>query len=77
MSGRSTIQIETEAARMLIEWEFLFASEVQNVAKRLADAGGHPELITVADFRNAAIVSLQKLAQAIESSPPDGKQKVA
>ncbi len=70
--------IDVEAAKELIQWKSLFATEVCERAKRLAAQSGHPDCVTLSHYRMAAKMALQVLSDAIQGErQSDGEQEAA
>jgi hypothetical protein len=70
--------IDVEAAKPLVEWKSLFATEVCQRAKRLAAQSGQPNSITLSHDRMAAKMALQVLSDAIHGEQQsDGEQEAA
>ena len=78
MNISKQIMIDVEAAKALIRWKSLFADEVSEGAKRLARQSTHPNSATLAHYRQAALIALQALSDAIlAEEEPDGQQEAA
>jgi hypothetical protein len=78
MNANRQVRIEIEAAKALTLWKAQFDEEVCQRAKILAAQTAHPELVTLAQFRQAAQAAIQSLSAAIHSEvTPDGQQEAA
>ncbi|MBL8892943.1 MAG: hypothetical protein JNL67_23400 [Planctomycetaceae bacterium] len=78
MDENVTFRIETGAARALADWKAFFAEKVALEARGLARCSTPPGLITLAHYRQAAVLAAQALAievQRTESS--DDRRKAA
>jgi hypothetical protein len=65
MNADGRVKIDVEAARALVEWKALFASEVCEGAKRLAAQSSEPNSVTLSHYRAAASIALQSLSAEI------------
>jgi len=78
MNASKQVRIDVEAAKALAKWKSLFAAEVCERAKRLAAQSGHPDSVTLSDYRGAAKLALQSLSVAIHGEHrPDGQNEAA
>jgi hypothetical protein len=78
MVANPQVRIEIEAAKALAQWKRQFAEEVARQAKRLAMESGPPNLVTLANYRQAAGLAVQSLARAIQSEiNANGKSEAA
>ncbi len=78
MNASKPVRIDVEAAKTLAGWKSLFAESVCEGAKRLAAQSGHPNSVTLPDYRQAARIALQSLSDAILAEEgPDGRQQAA
>ena len=78
MSQKSGLRIDVEAAKLLVRWKSLFADEVAAHARRLAVESGHPERVTLLQYREAAQIAVRSLSVAIvDGGAPSGDQKAA
>ena len=60
------MQVESSAVKELSEWEAFFSSQTIQRAKELAEKSG-ADKITVSHFRQAALVTIEGLREAIKS----------
>ena len=78
MTINNAIRIETEAVRALAEWKALFAEQVVVKAKELSEKSGSADIITLGHYRQAAIIAVQSLANAVQGlDTSDGHQEAA
>ncbi len=77
MSASKQVRIDVEAAKALAGWKSLFAEEVCEVAKRLAAQSGHPNSVTMSHYRQAALIALQTLSDAILAEEERDEQQEA
>ena len=78
MDANATIRIQTEAAEALAEWKAFFAEQVVQKARELARHNSTPELITLTQYRQAAVLAAQALAIEVQRTDlNDGHQKAA
>lgn len=74
--GMSRLEVDVEAARLAIEWKYLFATELQRVARHLAQESGS---VTVEHYRQALEPAVARLLEAVhkratESSHAERRQ---
>jgi len=62
------MRIQAEAARALAGWKAFFAEHVAVKAKELARDSDSPTLITMAHYRQAAIIAAQALATEVHNT---------
>ena len=77
MNSSKQVRIEVEAAQALAEWKSLFGAEVCERAKQLAAQSGHPDTVTLSQYRRAATMALQTLAGAIHGEQGTNGQNEA
>jgi len=77
MNSSKQVRIEVEAAQALAEWKSLFGAEVCTRAKQLAAQSGHPDTVTLSQYRMAATMALQTLAGAIHGEQGTNGQNEA
>jgi hypothetical protein len=78
MDDNVTFRIQTDAARALAEWKAFFAEQVALEARSLAQNSTPPGLITLAHYRQAAVLAAQALAIEVQrTDSSDGGRKVA
>ena len=78
MDRSGSMRIQVEAAMALAEWKAFFAEQVAVKAKELAKASDSPTLITMAHYRQAAVLATQALAAEVNSTgATDGRQEAA
>jgi hypothetical protein len=63
--GRSSQRIEVEAARLAVEWEKLFATELKLTAQQLAMGS---DLVTANHYRQALPDAVSKVLHAAETT---------
>lgn len=66
MDLSGSVRIDTEAAIALAEWKAFFAEQVAMKARELAQSSPQPSLITIAHYRQAAVLAAQALATEVE-----------
>lgn len=75
---RGSIRIQAEAARALAGWKAFFAEQVAVKAKELAQESDSPECITIAHYRQAAVLAAQLLVVEVQDTGSnDGRQEAA
>lgn len=62
MDRHGTVRIQVEAAKALAGWKAFFAEQVALKATELAQNSSPPGLITLAHYRQAAVLAAQALA---------------
>src|SRR5208283_2541367 len=67
MNASKQVRIDVEAAKALIGWKSQFADEVCEGATLLAAQFGHPNSVTLSNYRQAARIALQSLSDAIRA----------
>lgn len=78
MVQQQTCRIQVEAAEALAEWKAFFAEQVSIQAKELARNSTPPGLITLAHYRQAAMLAVQALAFVVhDTGSNDGRQEAA
>ncbi len=78
MDQSGSIRIQSEAAEALAEWKAFFAEQVAVKAKELARDSDPPGLITLAHYRQAAVLATESLAIAVQDTGSnDGRQEAA
>lgn len=78
MDQNGTIRIQVEAAKALAGWKAFFAEQVALKAKELAQNSSPPGLITLTQYRQAAVLAAQALAIEVQRTDSnDGRQKAA
>lgn len=71
-------QLEIEAARALAEWKFMFSTKVSEHATKLVRMGDESKVITLAHYREAAIIALKDLIVDLQKTDlSDGRQQAA
>ena len=76
MDRSGSIRIQAEAAKALAEWKAFFAEQVAVKAKELARDSNQPGLITVAHYRQAAVLAAQALAIEVQDTGSSDEQGV-
>jgi len=72
------VRIQAEAAKALAEWKAFFAEQVAVKAKELAKESDSPELITLAHYRQAAVLAAQLLVVEVQDTgSKNGHQEAA
>lgn len=78
MDRSGSMRIQAEAAKALAEWKAFFAEQVAMKAKELAKASDAPTLITMAHYRQAAVLAAQALAIEVHNTgATHGRQEAA
>ena len=78
MNAKTDVRIDFEAAKALAEWKSLFAAEVGERRQRVAAQAGHPNRVTLSNYRLAAKMAVQAVVSAIEAEHrSDGQQEAA
>ena len=78
MDASEQVRIDVEAAKALAGWKSVFAEKVCEVATRLAAQSGRPNSVTLSHYRQAALIALQSLSDAILAEEErDGQQEAA
>lgn len=65
MEPNTKLRVDVEAANALVTWSALFADEVCEGAKRIANQSTNPTLVTLSHYRQAAQAALELLAASI------------
>ena len=72
------VRIAIEAEKALTHWKSRFADEVCERAERLAAESGQPSFVTLSHYRQAAVIALESLSNAIhQEDSSDGQQDAA
>jgi len=72
------MRIQAEAAKALAGWKAFFAEQVAIKAKELAKASDSSGLITIAHYREAAILAAQALGTEVyNTGSNDARQEAA
>ncbi len=78
MDRNGSIRIQAEAARALAGWKAFFAEQVAVKARELAQESDSPGLITIAHYRQAAVLAAQALVVEVQDTGSnDGRQEAA
>ena len=78
MNQSHPLRIEIQAVRALAEWKAIFADQVAVKAKEFARASDTPGLVTLAHYRQAALVAVQELAGELQKTDVNhGRQEAA
>jgi hypothetical protein len=70
MSETAGLVIDVEAARALVDWKSRFADETAAQARRLAAESSRPRQVTLAHYRQAALLAVRSLSAAILAGGP-------
>lgn len=63
MDNRPSARIEVKAARMVVEWKNLFASELKRAAQEMAQGA---DLVTAEHFRLAFPIAVSRVLQDVQ-----------
>ena len=78
MDRSGSIRIQAEAAKALAEWKAFFAEQVAVKAKELAQESDSPGRITIAHYRQAAVLAAQLLVVEVQDTgSKNGRQEAA
>jgi hypothetical protein len=78
MNQSGSFRIQAEAAKALAEWKAFFAEQVAIKAKELAKDSQQPGIITLAHYRQAAVLAAHALTIEVQDRGlPDGRQEAA
>ena len=78
MDRNGSIRIQAEAAKALAEWKAFFAEQVAVKAKELAKESDSPGRITIAHYRQAAVLAAQLLVVEVQDTgSKNGRQEAA
>ena len=78
MDRNGSIRIQAEAAKALAEWKAFFAEQVAVKAKELAQESDSPGRITIAHYRQAAVLAAQLLVVEVQDTgSKNGRQEAA
>ena len=78
MDQNGSMRIQAEAAKALAEWKAFFAEQVAVKAKELAQESDSPGRITIAHYRQAAVLAAQLLVVEVQDTgSKNGRQEAA
>ena len=78
MDRSGSMRIQADAARALAEWKAFFAEQVAVKAKELAQESDSPGRITIAHYRQAAVLAAQLLVVEVQDTgSKNGRQEAA
>lgn len=78
MDQSGSIRIQAEAAVALAEWKAFFAEQVAVKAKELARDSNSPGFVTLAHYRQAAVLATESLVIAVQDTDSsDDRQEAA